>query len=738
MRKLKVLILMILVVLSNKVNAQWITQNAPYINDTINTSCWLNASTVFVTGKRNMIIKSDNAGITWTNKNSGVNASDYDGSNIKSIKFLDSQTGFAGSTLMYRTTNGGNNWSLTSSSVFDEYIFVSGSISYAVKKVSSKRTLFKSTDGGASWTPKDTILQNTSQIIFPDALTGFLSSNNKIYKTTNEGVSWLNVLDNSAFTINEFSFEDINNGIILNGAGIVKTTDGGTTWSSTITTPIISYKFSFYKNDLLMFFSPRDIYTPTSNICYSSDNGTTFSAKSVAIPFLSYYGDLIRFSFYNRDIGLMLADRSKLYQTTNFGSTFENYSSSKGISTNMHSICLFGPDEVILPSDSCVWRSSNGGTNWVKISQGQSFFDMSFMDYNTGYAISNKVYKTTNHGINWTDLPIISAMYSPKYDKMKIAGNTVFGQISYGYAGGGNIVYFFDEIYKTQNDGTNWTKILSGGGSGSPSGSSSNTYDDFWFIDANTGFTILNHSSGSPTSSSASCEVLKTTNGGTNWFAQFSKDSCILNQLYFLNASTGFFSISTPRGTVSQGKGIFKTTNGGTNWTFLTSFYAENFIFTNEYTAYTPGFGSSDGGVNWVQQFSPHSPTAIKFINNYTGYIVGNEGAIYKTTNAGGLNVGVNQISAEVPDKFSLSQNYPNPFNPSTKINYELKNTNYVSLKVFDLLGKEVATLVNEKQSAGSYAVDFNSAEFNLPSGIYFYTLNAGEFKETRRMILIK
>jgi len=59
-------------------------------------------------------------------------------------------------------------------------------------------------------------------------------------------------------------------------------------------------------------------------------------------------------------------------------------------------------------------------------------------------------------------------------------------------------------------------------------------------------------------------------------------------------------------------------------------------------------------------------------------------------------------------------------------------------IRYFDLLGKEVAQLVNEKQNAGSYVVDFNSSEFNLPSGIYFYTLNAGEFKETRKMVLIK
>ena len=96
----------------------------------------------------------------------------------------------------------------------------------------------------------------------------------------------------------------------------------------------------------------------------------------------------------------------------------------------------------------------------------------------------------------------------------------------------------------------------------------------------------------------------------------------------------------------------------------------------------------------------------------------------------------VNTISNEIPDRFSLSQNYPNPFNPNTIINYQLSMFNYVSLKVYDVLGKEVATLVNEKQSAGKYEVEFDGS--NLTSGVYFYKLTAGEFTDTKRMILIK
>lgn len=96
----------------------------------------------------------------------------------------------------------------------------------------------------------------------------------------------------------------------------------------------------------------------------------------------------------------------------------------------------------------------------------------------------------------------------------------------------------------------------------------------------------------------------------------------------------------------------------------------------------------------------------------------------------------VKNVSAEVPEKFSLSQNYPNPFNPNTIINYKLTNYNFVSLKVFDILGTEVATLVNEKQSPGTYQVEFDGS--SLTSGVYFYRLVAGEFTDTKRMVLVK
>ncbi len=89
-----------------------------------------------------------------------------------------------------------------------------------------------------------------------------------------------------------------------------------------------------------------------------------------------------------------------------------------------------------------------------------------------------------------------------------------------------------------------------------------------------------------------------------------------------------------------------------------------------------------------------------------------------------------------VPSKFDLSQNYPNPFNPSTKINFDMPKDGLVSLKIYDMLGREVATLVNEIRTAGYYTVDFNAS--SLSSGIYFYRINAGDFSSVKKMVIFK
>ncbi len=103
---------------------------------------------------------------------------------------------------------------------------------------------------------------------------------------------------------------------------------------------------------------------------------------------------------------------------------------------------------------------------------------------------------------------------------------------------------------------------------------------------------------------------------------------------------------------------------------------------------------------------------------------------------AGKVITSVTSAKKEIPNSYSLSQNYPNPFNPSTKISYQLPVNNFVTLKVYDIIGREVATLINEQKNAGLYEVTFDASR--LSSGMYFYRLTAGSFVNTRKLMLIK
>ena len=125
-------------------------------------------------------------------------------------------------------------------------------------------------------------------------------------------------------------------------------------------------------------------------------------------------------------------------------------------------------------------------------------------------------------------------------------------------------------------------------------------------------------------------------------------------------------------------------------------------------------------------------------MTDHIGWAVGSNGAILKTNTAGILTSVDNHDDnqKEIPTTFSLSQNYPNPFNPGTVIEYGIPTAAPVELKVFDLLGRELCVLVNKKQQAGTYQIQFDGQ--NLPAGLYFYRLQAGEFCEIKKMVIVK
>jgi hypothetical protein len=188
--------------------------------------------------------------------------------------------------------------------------------------------------------------------------------------------------------------------------------------------------------------------------------------------------------------------------------------------------------------------------------------------------------------------------------------------------------------------------------------------------------------------------------------------------------------------------GVYRSTNNGTNW-----FTASNGLPTaNVYAFATSGinlFAATDNGVysslnngsSWVSVSAGLlTPRILSLVATATHAIAGSQGG-------GVWRRPVNEVILDVketgvPLAFALEQNYPNPFNPATRIPFSVRGSGFVSLKVYDILGREVRTIVNENLQSGSYEVTFNAE--GLASGVYFYRLQAGNYAETRRMMLAK
>jgi hypothetical protein len=193
----------------------------------------------------------------------------------------------------------------------------------------------------------------------------------------------------------------------------------------------------------------------------------------------------------------------------------------------------------------------------------------------------------------------------------------------------------------------------------------------------------------------------------------------------------------------SASPGLLKTTNAGTTWTAITNPYTSTIaaICGAQTTWWVAQQGtgisiSTNDGVNWTTAYTAPAGNFIHMQKSRAGatiWAVRDNGAISRY---GVPLSGIIPISNEVPASYNLSQNYPNPFNPVTKINFALPKSGLVTLKIYDILGKEVALLLNETRNAGTYSFEFNAS--NLSSGIYFYKLESNGFTDIKKMMLVK
>jgi len=698
----------------------WKWQNPLPQGKSLNEISTVDSNNVFAAGDNGLLLKTIDGGINWEIIETGYP------NNLRTVCFIDKLTGWVcgENGIILRTTDGGFNFTRqdTRLGTFDiiSVFFTSTDRGYAA---CSNGVLLNTSNGGLNWIPVIFNPQPSfSKVYFVNHDVGWLIGGNGIIKkTTDSGKSWFDQNSGVTTILSSICFIDMSNGWICGQSGLIlRTMDGGNSWgsiSSTTTNWLLSICFidkttglSVGRNGILLrtgdggdsWDKQVQDSTLTFNTVSFLSQGTGwiagssgFLAKSIDAGLnwdFQSSGDRANMNaiyFINHDLGFIVGDKGAIYKTTDSGNSWLKKDSKTDI--NLNDISYYShyhlKDLWIAGNSGTVLRSTDFGETWIKY------------DY---------------HNLTPYNLYSISAIGSLNCIIVGEKGTLLQIQILNGFkayslkTGFGNIRNLF---LVTPNYG------FCVGESGEDG---QGTFTDF-----SLGYNSLHPS------------VFNEIN------PNFSVSD--LNQVTFQKNQGSMYSFKN--GFIIGRFGILlKTTDLGKTWKKSTVDITEGKGITvvdslNVLVCGTNGdiIKSTDGGNNWIK-LSTHIRTTLSkiyFRDEQTGWVIGPNGLIMRTVNGGGSNIsGINNDKNDLPTIFSLSQNYPNPYNPTTNITYSVATNTHVSIRIYDILGKAVSTLVNENKEPGNYRVNFNGS--GLPSGIYFYRIEAGNFSETRKMILLK
>ncbi len=681
---------------------------------------------------------------------------------ITRIKYADQNTGYAvgNYSTVIKTTDGGNSWLFLETwnlvsrdtfnilQLFNKDTLIAGS--------SSSGFIYKSTNGGVNWTLFNTGMNCTLEdIYFRNALTGYvIGDHSNLSRTTDGGYSWINLPIHILLPTSSISFPDDNTGYISGNNKVLRTTNAGINWD-TSSIPIYNGRSAIYfLNNLTGFIAIGEIFKTSngginwldvgaggaiSQICFL-DTATGWASGSNGIWKTTNGGNnwnLINPSswvgpiyFLNYQTGYSCSYGVTMRKTTNGGTNWNTISYSLFGFNDIYSIFFINSNTGYVSGPGVgFYKTTNSGLNWSGVSW-QGANKIYFFNENTGFIGKNDngqgaVSKTTDGGYSWSPVNVQNLVF-----------NLCFVDINTGFAVGSSGL-----VIKTINSGQSWSQIYSGTG----------WFYSIYFLDVNFGFAV------GEDIYAQDALFLSTTNGGINWNTQITNwgGSCG-HSVYFVNYNTGYVACND-NGVYGR---IYKTTDAGVNWVLQSignpGLYNIQFFDLN--TGIASGSNgkvvkTTNGGTNWID-ICPVTDVILRdmcFLNSNTGYICGQSGLILKISNGGTL-VDVQKKEFTVLKNFSLYQNYPNPFNPTTKIKFEIPTPvaplyqreevpinldgGFMTLKIYDILGHEIAALVNEKLSPGTYEVEFDGR--NYPSGVYFYKLISVDFTQTKKMVLIK
>jgi len=441
---------------------------------------------------------------------------------------------------------------------------------------------------------------------------------------------------------------------------------------------------------------------------------------------------------------------ASLYSTSNFGA---NWISSE-IPDSIRSIVgieYINPNTVYMAGAYNTEKNESPFSNSLIQLENFSIQNL-FANLGLGGYINYKaiLLKSTNGGTNWIPVTNISPVCT-YYNNTDFLNNGKGILVGSSQNGNINPPVFSPHVFKTLDYGNSWVEI------NTPLDSGHLIKGEF--VNENlivsAGFEFYRFSN----LIFYSGAILISRDGGNTWSKDIFDELTNFTDIHFINSLTGFVTGMTLGSIGNQLSVVYKTTNSGLNWfllnTDIDSVLLQKILYSkNETTGYLIGntqrnksgflqyiARTTDYGLTWSNQNREDSKLLVNgvILDPHNGFLTSAElnglGSILHTTNGG--STFINNNSNNSLNSFYLSQNFPNPFNPITTISYSLPSNSFVSLKVYDVLGNEIRTLVNQRQNTGTYNIQFDGIE--LASGVYFYKLSTDKgFVQTKKMLLTK
>ena len=687
---------------------------------------------------------------------------------------------------VWKSTNGGSNFfpisdfevSMSSGSIAIDPVntnivyYGTGEATYSGASYYG-RGILKSTNAGVSWTNYTTGLPSQTYcsriVVRPGNTTQIFAAmgSSGLYKSIDAGVTWSQVV---AGRCDDVLFDPTGNTayIVGSGTGYRVSTDGGVTFNPNATLSMGTRNhIALCKNVPSVLYCA--VYSGSSITTFKSTNsGTNFSQVAAGTNF---NGGQAWYDFYMQvnpfDPNYAYVGSIDIWRTTDGGATFQNITNgySNGVvHVDQHNMD-FNPsnsNELIAVNDGGVWKSTNRGTNWINLNAGLTLTQF--------YRIASDP-SNVNHIMGGTQ----------DNGTQRTQGTSNW---SAAFGGDGGEVCFHSQnplfiLGETQNNGVQRSQ---NGGNGWQSATSGLTGSGAWVGP------LLSHPTTTGVFFTARQQVFKSDSWGAGWVPISSGTSGTIREMAIsrtnpniMYATSGasifkstdegvtFSNVTSglPGRTITSvyvhpdsqnvavvtfsgfGAGkVYKTTNGAASWINISGNLPDSPV--NDVLIYYPGsstsilyaamdigvFFTSNYGSSWVE-LADGLPNTVAMHLDYhqaTNRLrIGTHGrGVWETPNP----VGIINYTNEIPQKYSLEQNYPNPFNPVTMMKYNIVKDGFVKVAVYDLLGREINTIVNENQKAGTYTVQFDAA--GLPSGVYFYKLITNGFTETRKMMLLK